>query len=389
MTRRSLAEDRGGTIALLAAVGMTALVGMSAFAIDLGLAYAQRAKLQKVADSAAMAGAISWVKKGSATMVQATVQDIVLANGFAASTIQTTTAPTTSVPNVTVSLAGPSTLTLARVLSSRTTVTTHGYAVASIVPTPTPACLVSLTTLQVDGTINASNCAVSANASSSGSINVNGSGSITASSIDTPGTFGNGGGTINGTQKSGSAPATDPYSSSQSLEASAVSACGGNYGNYTSGAPAGCYQGSINGQATLGAGTYVFSNLNVNSGASITATSGTTLIVTSQFSPSGNITITAPTNSATVGIPGIAIYVAGGGGMNMNSGVTYAITGAIYVPSGPLDLDGGSSNSGCTYIVAYSIQSNGGSTLVPQAGCNSTNYTPPTVGAGSKIALTQ
>jgi Flp pilus assembly protein TadG len=387
--RRNLGADRSGGIAILAGIGMTALIGMSAFAIDLGTAYAQRARLQKVADSAALAGAISWVKTGSGTAAQATVQDVVVANGWATSVIKTTLPPTSSAPKVTVSLAAPSTLTLARVLVSYTTVTTTGYSVASVVSSTTPACLVSLTTMQVNGTINVGNCAVAANSTSSSAINVNSSGNITASSIDTPGGI-VANGKVSGTEKTGTpaAAANDPYKSDQTLEASAVSAC--TYVNYNNNTTAGCYQNAnINGPVTLGAGTFVFSGLNVNGGGSITATSGTTIIVTSQFSPGGNITITAPVAGASSGIPGIAIYVAGSGGMNINSGVTYAINGAIYVPSGTLNLDGGSADSGCTYIVANMIASNGGSLVVPQTNCSSYNYTAPSVAGGSKIALIQ
>jgi Flp pilus assembly protein TadG len=380
---RSLTVDRRGTIAILAAVGMTALVGMSGFAIDLGLAYVQRAKLQKVADSAALAGAISWVKTGSGAAAQATTTDVVLANGLAASTIQTTTAPTTALPNVTVSLVAPSTLTLARVLTSYTTVTTHGYSVASIVSSTTRACLVSLTTLMVNGTINSGNCAAAANSTSSSAITVNGGGSLTASSIDTPGGI-VANGSVSGTEKTGSKAATDPYSGTQSLEASAVSACK-TYINYTNQTTPGCYTNANIGSAvTLTAGTYVFANLNVNSGGSITGT-GVTLIAEQSFSPNGNISITAPTTGSWAGI---AIYAANG--VNMNSNVTYAINGALYSPTAAINLDSGTLNSSaCTYIVGYSITSNSGANFtIPQTNCSS-GYTAPSVAGGSKIALTQ
>ena len=387
MTRRSLAEDRGGTIALLAAVGMTALVGMSAFAIDLGLAYAQRAKLQKVADSAAMAGAISWVKKGSATMVQATVQDIVLANGFAASTIQTTTAPTTSVPNVTVSLAAPSTLTLARVLSSRTTVTTHGYAVASIVSGTTAGCLLALNQLMVDGTISTGSCATVADGTASNAITDNSGGSITASSIVTPGAI-SGTGTVNGVTKTGAAAVADPYSSFQSAEAAAVNNCT-SYINYTNQTSPGCYtNANFSGSVTLNPGIYVFSGANQNSGT-ISGT-GVTLIFENNISLNGTLSITAPTTGAASGIVGLAVYA--GGGLTFNSNVTYTINGALYSPTGTVIFDSGTFNSsGCTYIVAQNVKSNSNSSFtLPQTNCGSdAGYTGINVPGGSKIALTQ
>ena len=383
--RRSLAADRRGGIAILAAVGMTALIAMAAFAIDLGAAYAQRARLQKVADSAALAGEISWVKSGgSATAAQATVQDVVVANGWATSIIKTTTAPTSAVPNVTVSLAAPSTLTLARVVASYTTVTTTGYSVASLVTATTAACLVSLTGMQVNGPINVGSCAVAANSSANNAINVNSSGSITAGSIDTPGGI-VANGTVSGKKMPGAAPATDPYSGTQSAEASQVSACKSNYINYTGQTSGGCYQGTLSSAVSLKAGTYVFGSLNINPGGSISGT-GVTLIFTQQFSPgNGTISISAPTSGS---FAGVAIY-GSSAGINMNTGVTYAVNGAIYDPAGPIVLDGGSTNaSSCTYIVANSITSNSSSTFtIPQANCGS--YTAPSVSGGSKIGLIQ
>jgi hypothetical protein len=299
----------------------------------------------------------------------------VLANGFAASTIQTTTAPTTSVPNVTVSLAAPSTLTLARVLSSRTTVTTHGYAVASIVPTPTPACLVSLTTLQVDG------------GTASHAITDNSGGSITASSIVTPGAI-SGTGTVNGVTKTGAAAVADPYSSFQSAEAAAVNNCT-SYINYTNQTSPGCYtNANFSGSVTLNPGIYVFSGANQNSGT-ISGT-GVTLIFENNISLNGTLSITAPTTGAASGIVGLAVYA--GGGLTFNSNVTYTINGALYSPTGTVIFDSGTFNSsGCTYIVAQNVKSNSNSSFtLPQTNCGSdAGYTGINVPGGSKIALTQ
>lgn len=81
-------QDRHGSVAILAAISMTVTVGVASLALDFGMAYAQKAKLQKVADSAAMAGAIAYVKTQSTAAVTATIQDLVAANGLQTSVIQ-------------------------------------------------------------------------------------------------------------------------------------------------------------------------------------------------------------------------------------------------------------------------------------------------------------
>ena len=398
MLGRSLASDRRGAIAVLVAVGMTVLLGMSAFAIDLGAAYSQKARLQNVADSAALAGAIVWVKTGSAAQVKTTVQDVVVANTstWGITITQSITNPTTSVPSVTVRLTAPSTLKLARVLTSATSVTTTGISVASVVPATVTACLVSLTTMQVNGTLSTGNCAMVANSSSSPAINVNSGGSVAASSIDTPGTIGYSGGTVSGTTNTGksSDAAADPYSSFQSLEASAVSGCSyQNYTNQTTLTP-GCWQNvSINTAVTLSPGTggtpgiYVFNGMNFNSSGSITATGagGVTIIDTTQMTLNGKISINAP---ITGNWAGMAIYAAGG--LNFNSNVAYSINGALYSPTSTVIFGSGSfSTSACTYVVANSVIDNSNSTFtLPQSSCSSA-YKSPSAPGGSKIALTQ
>src|SRR5690242_16531725 len=58
----ALVRDRRGTVAVLVAVGATAMITLAAFAVETANWYFQAAELQRVADSAAMAGAIEYVK---------------------------------------------------------------------------------------------------------------------------------------------------------------------------------------------------------------------------------------------------------------------------------------------------------------------------------------
>lgn len=133
-----LTRDRRGSVALLGLIAMTSILGMAGFAIDLGSAYLQQARLQKVADSAAMAGAMSWSKSGSTAAVTATVKAIVLANGWPATAIQTLPAylahsPRNSAnPAVQVGLTAPSGYGFLRAITTATSTTTTAYAAVEL-----------------------------------------------------------------------------------------------------------------------------------------------------------------------------------------------------------------------------------------------------------------
>jgi hypothetical protein len=130
-----LRGNRRGSVALLGLVAMTSILGMAGFAIDLGAAYVQQARLQKVADSAAMAGAISWVKTGSVAATTATIKAVVLANGWPATAIQAkppylAQSPRNSAfPAIQVGLTAPSSFGFLRAITTATSATTTAYAV--------------------------------------------------------------------------------------------------------------------------------------------------------------------------------------------------------------------------------------------------------------------
>jgi len=158
-------RDRRGSVALLGFLAMTAVLGMAGFAIDLGTAYVQQARLQKVADSAAMAGAVSWVKTGSSTAATATIKAVVLANGYPATVIQAKAPILAQSPRnsaygaVQVGLTAPSSLTFLRAITSATSVTTTVYSVVESGPASTP----NITTLFNTG-VNAQGAALASGA---------------------------------------------------------------------------------------------------------------------------------------------------------------------------------------------------------------------------------
>jgi Flp pilus assembly protein TadG len=391
-------RDRRGTVAIVAAAGMAAILGVTGFAIDLGIAYTQKAMLQKVADSAALAGAITWSKSSSSTAVTAAIKDIVAANGLPTSVIVTSgtgylasSPKDTGTKAVQVSLSESSPLSLTQAITSLTSVTTTAYALAEIGSTTgTAACLLALQTLMVNSTINATGCAVQANGTASNAITVNSGGSITAANINTPGGIVKNG-TITGTITTGAPTVADPYSGAQSAASQGFTNCQ-NYNNQTTLSTPGCYSNvnlngtslTLTGSGTNG-GTYYFTNINVNSGGSITGTN-VTMVTENNFSPNGNITLTAPTGGP---FNGIAMYAMGG--INFNSGVVFKINGAVYAPTSTLIPDSGAFNSSaCTYLVAQYITFNSGSNVtLPQVNCSSYGFNHPSLKGPATIALVQ
>ncbi len=134
-----------------------------------------------------------------------------------------------------------------------------------------------------------------------------------------------------------------------------------------------------NSTLTLGAGTFIIDQglLNIGGGSTLTATSGTTIILTTsdlskscattKFSGGATVSIIAPTSGA---LSGIALFLdracTDTSVINsLSGGATQNITGAIYFPGEPVSFNGGSTTGGavCTQLIAWSISFGGNSTF--------------------------
>jgi Flp pilus assembly protein TadG len=379
-----LGTDKRGAVAVITAMLLTPILTVTAIAVDFGVVHAKQIALQQAADSAAIAGALAYVATSSTSSLMATVQDVVVANGWAASTIQSPSSeylaqsPQNSAnAAISVTLQASTPMAFGAGLLRASAVTLRATSLVEL--RGNAVCILSLTTLMVNGSISAPTCGVAANSTSSQAITVNGGGKIVAKSVSSSGGVVDNG-SITPTPKTNAAAVADPYQSLHSKASAGFTGCQ-NYTNQTTLAP-GCWQNvNVNsGTLTLQSGTFFFTGLNVNSGGSLkgTATGGVTIVLQNNFSPSGAITITAPTIGTWAGV---AIYLSQG--MNINSGVTYTINGAIYSPSTSSALipDAGTWNqNACTTIVAGSITFNGSSSFtLPQTGCS----------GGSSVVLTQ
>ncbi len=392
----SLLDDRRGGVTVIAAISLTALIAASALAVDLGSLYAERATLQQVGDSAAYAGAMAYAETSSSAAMMATIQDIVQANGWSTTVVQTAgtgylaQSPQGSGAAVQVTLSTVMPTHLINAVSKITGLSVRTYSLANLTGTGAPACVLSLSTVQVNSAIDLNGCSMLADSTGSSAINVNGGGAITANIVATPGGITDNG-TINATQKTGAAAVSDPFSSYQSQASQGFTNCQ-NVSNYSQTLQPGCYSNvNVNsGQTlTLASGTFFFTGLNVNSGGSLVATStgGSTIVAENQFSPSGSISVSAPTTGSW---DGMAIYAMGG--INMNANVPFAIDGAIYSPTAAIIEDSGAWNENdCTELVGQSITFNSSAKFtLPQSNCSALNYpTASTSGGATNVALQQ
>jgi len=263
--------------------------------------------------------------------------------------------------------------------------------------------------LDVDGgaTIIAPDCDVYNNSFNSDGTDVTGSGTLSARNFYLSGGYETGGGgtlTYSGVMKTHVNPMPDPYhpdstgtnNSSKDYYISAASgtitvnvpsattsytASGCTKTNYSlkpnnsDTLSAGVYCGGwdIKGTLTLNAGTYIIDggSFSANSQATITG-NGVTIILTSSsgnnyggISINGGATLnlTAPSATATSGVPGIAIWEdknAPDQGPKLNGGSTQIINGAIYLPSQNVTFNGGSSTgTSCMQLIANTITFSG------------------------------
>ena len=373
-------------VALLA----PALLAVAAMIADMGFAYAKLGLLQQAGDSAALAGAMTYSTTHTTSTLQAAVQDVVTANGWSSTTIQSpsaeylATSPVhSSASAVQVVLVATTPAFFGASMLGFSNLTLRTSSIVELQSAGSPACILSLTSLIVNSSINTGSCGVAADSN----VLVNGGGRITASQISSYLPIINNG-TITGTVVTGQVVA-DPYTSYQAQAQAGFSGACSNYANQTTLSP-GCWQNvNVNqGALTLTSGTYFFKGININSGGSLVATGGTTVVTQNNFSPNGNVSITAPTSGAWAGM---ALYAMGG--VNMNSGVTYTINGALYSPTTALNLNSGTWNqSACTYLVASQITFNSNSAFtLPQSNCSSYGYPVASTsgGGGAAIALVQ
>jgi hypothetical protein len=225
-----LLRSRRATVSIIMATTIAAMIGVGAFAVEVGNAYATRVSNQRVADAAAYAGALAYSANGNSTSaMNAAVSRIATLNGLASNAViaSVVTSPTGSGNSAVLAQATTSvSLQLARVFQSNTTMSVGASAYAELKPSGA-ACIVGLSSsgnsiIENGGaTIVGTGCAVAAKSN----LSLTGGSSLTAQGAYAGGTVSqNGGSTITTTPTANNivpsyAGISDPVAGNASLQA--------------------------------------------------------------------------------------------------------------------------------------------------------------------------
>ena len=164
--------NRRGGVALLGGAVIAMLTAMAAVGVDLGSAYQAKVADQRVADSAAYAGALAYNATGSTSRMIAAAANLVVLNGLPAGAAATNLVASPSGDGnsaVHVTVTTNATLHMARIFDSRPTIPVSATAYAEVKPSA-PGCIVALkaggtgVTLSGGTVLTAANCVVASDA---------------------------------------------------------------------------------------------------------------------------------------------------------------------------------------------------------------------------------
>ena len=382
---RILAAERG-TIMVMAAFALTAVMGMTGLAVEVGNGYATKIRNQRVADMAALGAAQAYQANQSAPIAIQVAKDVVAASGLPVDASHlSVSAPVqvngTSAIQVTIVSAVP--VRLAQVLMNSTSYNVTGSAAASLTSTSVPGCITALSSAVTYGVsitggtrLSASGCAVVTNSGVSATSGT----AISARQVvagktvnDEAAQWGTPGitttPTANNIKQNKSGAASDTVGTDARVIAGFAKV-----GSYTAptaaanGAKAWSFDWSPTGQLagwwnsatstyTVPPGDYDVSSITTGGGLKIVVQSGARIRV------AGNVTISSPT---TMG----AVTLDIGGQLNVTGGISLSIaSGNVAIghnsSGNAINVDGGSvlSFGNGTFSANGDITSGGGSSI--------------------------
>ena len=370
----------------MTAIAMVMIIGFVALATDVGLLWSERRQMQTAADAAAVAGVIALRTSANVTSAAANLATL---NGYTNGingAIVTFNNPPASGPyagnstyvEVIIARPAPSTYFL-RVLAhnpmSISTRAVSGVGSAS-------ACIYALSptgnnAVSITGSSSVTtSCGLLDDSTASQAMTVSGGSTLTAASIGVVGNYTGSGYTP--APKTGVASVADPLAA---LQPPTVGACTAT--KYTAPNPSGtigpgtyCNGITVQGGATLylNPGLYILlgGGLTVGGDSSIVGT-GVTFYNTGSktysykainLTGTSTTSLIAPTSGTWAGILFFQDRSIVSNDQNTVSGSSATVyQGALYFPTTPLVYSGGSSATGYTIVVAYTITFSGGSSM--------------------------
>ena len=167
---RDVFSNKRGSISVLSALMLVAIVGCSGLALEFGHGLLRRVENQRVADIASYGGALVYNATGSDTSARSAASNLASLNGLTGdasySRASSPTGDSNQAVQVTVTTSDP--LLLARVVTTSTTLSVTATSYAEIKDNA-PGCIIALsgsgTGVTVNGgaTVSAANCAVASN----------------------------------------------------------------------------------------------------------------------------------------------------------------------------------------------------------------------------------
>jgi Flp pilus assembly protein TadG len=395
-----LFRSQSGVVGMTTALVLPLLVGFAGLGIEATEWYTQARSVQAAADAAALSAAVAYAQ-GNTSAYSQEATSVASSNGYTKGVNGVTV--TVNMPPASGSQAGnknavqvnivePITPLLSAMFISGFNVSGNGVAIVGGPSNSSNGCVLALNSAATTGanlngatSVTLNKCAFDVNATSAtASLVMNGGASLTAQNVNL------GGGdqisnnsTLTATDgvKLFQPPASDPYASRQIPSFSGCYKTNLKVSKSIALQP-GVYCGGIDitgGTVTLSPGVYILDqgDFNVNGNATVIASGGVTIILTTSktdFSTVGNVIINggatvnlvAPATGQTAGI---AIWqdrrAPDSGKDKLNGGSTMQITGAIYLPSQSVTYAGGqaSADSGCTQLIALNITFTGTSQL--------------------------
>jgi Flp pilus assembly protein TadG len=415
---RRLSSETGGSVAIQIGIMFIAIIGFVSLAAEIGLVLLKHREMQSTADSAAVSAATA-LTTGYPADYRVEARAVASASGFTdgVSDVRITiNSPPTQGPSigaanaVEVIVAQPQAVYLMK-LFGRSTVDVGARAVA--VMGSGSGCALQLTagasigvSITNGAVVNLVQCGLGVNATGSSALSMSGGAVVNAQAVTVVGRASiTNGAVINPSSalKTLQSATADPYAS---VPLPAFSGCsnGSNksYGHSNAGLQTlnpgiWCKGVSFTNDAKikLNPGVYFVDRGNFNVGGAVVMTgAGVTIVLTSStgsgyatvtIGNGANVTLSAPTSGATAGLVFYGDRRAPASNtIDLGGGALLNFTGAIYFPTQLVKFSNGISNpSGCTQLIAGTIQFTGGARF--QNNCGGSGTHP--IGGGASLLV--
>ena len=390
---RQLRNNERGSILIMWAILLPAAIGMTGLGVETGTWYLEKRKLQAAADSAAVTAAYQTSTSTRQTAASSSVSSVGLGNVSVTTNNPPQNGSYTSNANaVEVIISQPQNMLFSKLfLGSKPTISVRAVAVQQSTNTGNGGILSLATSgtgieVKSGASLDASDCVVASNSSSSASINVDDSANFRSHSICTKGSYNtSGSGSFNTNNYSNSNSNNndnyDKFNSSNSVSDPYASYSIPNYsgcdktnyslnsGSETLNPGVYCNGFSVGSGANvkLNPGVYVMDRgtFNVSGGANLTG-DGVTIILTSSTGSNhatanicggSHVNISAPTSGNN---SGVAVYqdqnASDSSTNSFSGGSDMNITGAVHCSKGTLEFSGGSTQTpACTQVIGKTV----------------------------------